>query len=372
MTLTEHIQDQHLLASIQQGATRPVFILGIAQRSGTTYLQDLLRVHPDCDVDGLELEEDHFVTYADLLVKYVNLVSQDWKEWWGPGELRKERESVCRCLGDGLISYLQLQVRNRRMLTGKAPAGKPLPVLVTKTPDVTNLHLFFRIFPDADLLILIRDGRAVVESAMKTFYRSFAWEARQWAKRAAAIRRFADSKSNDGRRYLIVRYEDLYTNTETELRKVMVFLRLDPTVYDFAAARNLPVRGSSSLRREGAEWRQSFVAPGIHWNAVPKPADFRPLERWSHWGRAKHERFNWIAGKYLAAFGYQMKSYPHDVWLWNTRNLVLDILPIEKVMHLMQKLRRETKFAATAPGAARLLWSRLWRFVNSSKDAANL
>ncbi len=366
------IQQQHSLVPTGYGRTRPVFILGIAERSGTTYLQDLLRVHPDCDVDGLELEEDHFVTYGDLLVKYVNLISQDWKEWWGPGQLRKERELVCRCLGDGLISYLQLQVRNRRILTGKAPVDKPLPVLVTKTPDVTNLHLFFNIFRDAELLILVRDGRAVVESAVKTFYRSFAREARQWARRAAAIQRFADSKSNDSRRYLIVRYEDLYSDTEAELRRVLAFLRLDPAVYDFTAATNLPVRGSSSLRREGAEWQQTFVAPGIHWNAVPKTADFRPLERWGHWGRAKHERFNWIAAKYLAAFDYEMKSYPHTVWLWTTWNVALDILPIEAVLHLLHKIRREVMFAATKPGAARLFLSRLRRLVASMTSKGRL
>ena len=224
--------------------------MGISERSGTTYLQDLLRVHPDCDVDGLELEEDHFVTYANLLVRFVNQASKAWK-WWAPDQLRKQRELMCRCLGDGLVSYLRLQVRTRGLLTGKLLADKPLPVIVTKTPDVTNLDLFFRIFPDADLLILVRDGRAVVESAVKTFYRSFAQEARQWAMRAAAIRRFVDGDCNAGGRYMVVRYEDLYANTEAELRKVMLFLHLDPTVYDFARATNLPVRGSSSLRRAG-------------------------------------------------------------------------------------------------------------------------
>jgi len=359
-------------ADVGPGQTRPVFILGIAERSGTSYLQDLLRVHPDCDVDGLELEEDHFVTCANLLVKYVYLASRNWKQWWGPQQLRKERELLCQCLGDGLISYLRLQVRNRRILTGKVPADKPLKVLVTKTPDVTNLHLFFRVFPDADLLILVRDGRAVVESAVRTFYRSFAEEARQWAERAAAIRRFADDDSNRGRRYLIVRYEDLYSNTEAELRTIMAFLRLDPALYDFAAAVNLPVRGSSSLRREGADWQQSFIAPGIHWHAVPKTADFRPLERWSGWSRAKHERFNWIAGKHLASFGYDKQSYRRGRWLWNLWNIGLDMLPIEKTKQLVQKVWREMKFTASKPVAIGFLWSKLRRVVSLSSDEDSL
>src|SRR5579864_1634902 len=122
MTTLNSVLEQHAVNAGPLSA-RPVFILGIATRSGTTYLQDLLRLHPDCDVDGLELDEDHFVTYADLLIKYVNLASKNWKAWWGPEQLQKERDLVCQCMGDGLISYLRLQVRNRRILTGKAPAN---------------------------------------------------------------------------------------------------------------------------------------------------------------------------------------------------------------------------------------------------------
>jgi hypothetical protein len=362
------LSKQQIVSDLDHTSSRLAFILGIAERSGTTYLQDLLRVHPDCDVEGLELEEDHFVAHSNLLVKYVHLASQDWKEWWGPQQLQKERELACRCLGDGLISYLQLEVRNRRELTRKQPASKLPAVLVTKTPDVTNLNLFFKFFPDADLVILIRDGRSVVESAVKTFYRSFATEAYQWAKRADAIRQFASNDSNKRGRYLIVRYEDLYTNTEAELRNILSFLRLDPAQYEFRRAKELPVRGSSSLRRADAEWQQSFVAPGIHWKAVPKTVDFRPLERWSHWSRAKHERFNWIAGKYLAPFAYEMKVYRGQTWFWKLWNITLDVLPIEKALHLAQKAVREAKFAAGKRGGTRLLWSKLRRAILPSRD----
>jgi protein-tyrosine sulfotransferase len=366
VTISDSIAEQHA-AKTGPLCARPVFILGIAERSGTNYLQDLLRLHPDCDVDGLELEEDHFVTYADLLTRYIDLASRHWKAWWGPEQLQKERDLVCECIGDGLVFYLRLQVRNRRVLTGKASADKPLQVLVTKTPDVTNLNLFFKLFPNADLLILVRDGRAVVESAVRTFYRSFAEEARQWATRAAAIRSFTESESNRGRRYLIVRYEDLYTKTEEELHRIMSFLRMDPAPYDFEAAVNLSVRGSSSLRREGAEWQKSFVAPGIHWKPVPKDPGFKPLERWSNWNSAQHQRFNWIAGKYLPVFGYEMKSNLRNRWLWTLWNMVLDTLPIEKAMHVWQKACREMEFASNKSDAARRLLSKLWSRIRPAK-----
>ena len=341
MTIAESVQHQNNGAQ----PPGPVFILGISVRSGTTFLQDLLRIHPGCDVDGVELEEDHFLAYADLLVEYIRRVTSYWKS--GPEQLQRERDLVCQCIGDGLVSYLQLQLRNRKQLAGQGDE-KLLRALVTKTPSVNNLDLFFNLFPSADLLILLRDGRSVTESSVKSFYLSFVEEARKWAAGCAQIKRFTEA--NRGARLLVVRYEDLYLETEAEVRRILEFLHLDPEAYDFGAAMNLPVRGSSTLRQNGADWTQTSVAPGIHWKPVPKAVDFRPLERWSHWNRAKHERFNWIAGEWLEYFGYEVKHYQGNRWFWTLYNIVLDTLPIEKVGHLWQKIRREMEFASKTTG----------------------
>ncbi len=347
---------------------RLVFILGIAERSGTNFLQDLLRLHPDCDVDGMELEEDHFVDYSHLLVRFVQSASKAWKAWWGAEELQRERELVCRCLGDGLVSYLKMQVVNRRLLNGIDP-DKELKVLVTKSPSTQNVELFFRIFPDADLIILIRDGRAVVESALRTFYRRFDKASRQWADRAEEVVHFVRNDSNRERRYLLVKYEDLYGHSDQEIRRILSFLRLDETRYNFDAATNLPVRGSSSLRREGSVPTSSTargVAPGIHWQPIPKSADFNPLARWSHWKRAQHERFNWIAGDSLEALGYEKKVYPTSRWLWTTWNWLLDTLPIEGAVWFYQKIGRELKANPNKVEALHKLASKAWVAMKSS------
>jgi Sulfotransferase family len=347
---------------------KPVFILGITERSGTTYLQDLLRIHPDCDVDGLELNEDHFVASSHLLVEFVKSASRSWKAWWGAQELQNDRDLVLKCLGDGLISYLHEQVRRRRALTGVAAPAKPLKVLVTKTPNVANLHLVFKLFPGADLLILIRDGRAVVESAVGTFYRSSEWATRQWADHARTILRFLKEDSDAPRKYLVVKYEDLYRRNAEELGRILSFLQLDPTVYNFEGARDLPVRGSSSLRRKGAERVASFVAPGVHWRPVPRAADFDPVNRWNGWSRAKHERFNWIAGQYLTALGYEQKIYSGGVrWPWAVWNYVLDALPIEKTVWILQKVYREIALSSNKLETALTLLSKAVRGNKSHK-----
>jgi hypothetical protein len=79
---------------------------------------------------------------------------------------------------------------------------------------------------------------------------------------------------------------------------------------------NLPVRGSSEFHGK---------KENIHWDPVKKTPDFNPLQRWSHWGRALHERFNWISGRYLVQFGYEEKRYATNQRLWVVRNKTLDI-----------------------------------------------
>lgn len=352
---------------------RPVFILGIAERSGTNFLQDLLRLHPDCDVDGLELEEDHFVDFSNLLLMFVQSASRSWKMWWGAEQLERERDLALRCLGDGLVSYLKMQVVNRRSLNGMYPVDKELKVLVTKSPSVNNVEMFFRLFPDADLIILIRDGRAVVESAVRTFFRRFDKVSRQWADRADAVLRFVGNDSNRERRFLLVKYEDLYGRSDHEIRRILSFLRLDETRYNFDVARDLPVRGSSSLRQEAAAPTSSTargVAPGIHWQPVPRSADFNPLARWSHWSRAQHERFNWIAGDRMAALSYEKNVYPNYRWFWAAWNFLLDTLPIERTVWLARRVSRELKTNPDKSKALRKLASKAWTVLRSSSPAA--
>jgi hypothetical protein len=258
---------------------------------------------------------------------------------------------------------------NRRVLHGMHPFDKELKVLVTKSPSTNNLELFFRLFPDAELIILIRDGRSVVESAVRTFFRRFDKASRQWADRADSVLRFVGDDANRDRKYLLVKYEDLYGNSDEETRRILSFLRLDVARYSFEGARNLPVRGSSTLRREGAAPTTSAargVAPGIHWQPVPKSADFNPLARFSHWKRAQHERFNWIAGDYLTALGYEKKTYPSNRWFWVAWNYLHDWLPIEGIAAVRGKIGRELKSSPNKLGALHKIASKAWGVIKSS------
>jgi hypothetical protein len=279
----------------------PIFILGIMQRSGTNFLYELLRLHRDCDI-SVTLWEDHLVRYTNLLMKYANSVYNHWNPTWGVDERLKDL--LCQCIGNGLLSFLSAHNKGKRLLT--------------KTPSVRNIKYFFKLFPGAYLIILVRDGRAIVESGVKSFGWDYEAATRRWVEAAHTIIQFDErNKPNPDSKYLIIRYEDLWKNLDKELHKIFGFLGLDVDTYDFNVARDLPIRGSSQLRLEGNE--------SVHWNPMKKTQNFNPLVRWHYWNRALHERFNWIAGKYLKQLGYEEKSYTTNRFLWKAWNRMMDI-----------------------------------------------
>jgi protein-tyrosine sulfotransferase len=290
-------------------SAEPVFIHGILPRSGTNFLWDLLLLHRDLSRSRDPVNEDLFLDHSDHLVSFVDAVHAAWDPRWGTFE-PDLRDRLYSGIGDGLVAFLWSD-RSRR--------------LVTKSPSVRHLDRFFAFFPGAQLLILVRDGRAVVQSAVDTFGWDFDRACRAWAEAARTIQRFQHqhSQSTCAARWRLVRYEDLVDGTVTQLRGIFEFLGLDPNQYDFDAARNLPVRGSSSYGRHDGK---------VHWNAVPKGASFTPNERWRSWSAARIERFDWLAGEELVGFGYAVsrihftpaRALVHTLrdWQWSAATTV--------------------------------------------------
>jgi protein-tyrosine sulfotransferase len=261
----------------------PIFVLGILPRSGTNFLWDLLLLHPSCGPARAPIREDFFLEHADLLQAYTSSVVKWWDPAWGtfaddlPDRLHE-------AIGEGLISFLWVD-RERRLLT--------------KSPSVRNVGKFFTFFPQARLLILIRDGRSVVQSCQATFGWDFDTAARRWATAADEILHFEDHHNHQGLRYRVVRYENLVDDLDTTLAGVLDFLELDRAAFDFAAAARLPVRGSSAYFGPGRD--------SVHWEPVAPDATFDPRARWRSWPPELHERFDWIAGAQLRALGYDQE-----------------------------------------------------------------
>lgn len=304
--------------------TDPIFILGVMPRSGTNFLKDLVELHPDCGFAGPPLVEDYLVPSTNWLVKYVKSVAKDWNDLGRGVDYSSLEEELGHFLGNGLVSFLQSKIAEKRMLT--------------KTPSVCNIKNFFKLFPKARLLILVRDGRAVVESGVKSFGWQYEDAFHEWAEAASSIIEFDRVHKASNYQYLIVRYEEVWNNLEEAVTRILNFLDLDREKYDLEKALNLPVRGSSTVRSDSGK---------MLWKAVEKTQSFNPLERWKNWDRAKHERFNWIAGHYMEALGYELQQYNSNQYIWAARNRALDLkrqaisLPKKTYLEFKQVLKAD-------------------------------
>jgi len=298
----------------------PIFILGISQRSGTNFLFNLLGLHPDCERVG-PIWENFLLNDAQLLVDYADAVYRRWSADWDVPGVVGPPTVLLENIGDGLITFLNRQKQasdSRRLLT--------------KTPSVENLQCFFEFFPRAQLLLVVRDGRAVTESGVRSFGWDYDWTMRYWASGARRILQLADDPGHFAGQFLIVKYEDLVSDAENTLRRVFDFLDLPAAAFDFAGALDLPVSGSSELIKQGEK--------EVHWHPVQKTADFDPLRRFAHWGRSRHERFNWIAGECQARLGYCLETRDDARWLWSARNFLLDRMRLRISPRLVRKAWR--------------------------------
>lgn len=267
------------------GRPRVIFIRGITTRSGTNYLSDLMALHPQCDHARRPIWEDFSLDDADQLERYVARLSRRWPAHWEVpvGDIRAQ---LLREFGDGLVRTLV------------AHPERPGTVTIAKSPSVRGLEHFFAMFPGDPLLVLVRDGRSVVESMMRSFGQSFDRAARDWAAGADAVLRFRSRHlSSEGTRWLLLRYEDIVLDVRLAIRRIADIADLDPDAIDLSAATALPVRGSSSFQRDDGD---------VHWRGVPQDESFKPLERASTWDEERHRRFNWIAGEQMVELGYSL------------------------------------------------------------------
>lgn len=267
--------------------TRICFLLGIMPRSGTNYLENVITLHDHC-VHCKPICEDFLVSESDLLVKYAKRVNRHWNPDWDKDQKYVTTDNLLKSIGNGLLQFLVSPKVDSESLSGDK-------VLVSKTPSVKNIKNFLRLFPDTRLIILIRDGRAVVESGCKSFNWDFEKACYDWNSSAKNITNFLSEHQDINQKIKLVRYEELLSNTEETVSDIFHFLEVDNTSVSLDDVNNLHVSGSS-------EQRESSKA--VNWKPVKKSDGFDPLKRYSHWSKYKTRRFEWLAGKSLVSLGY--------------------------------------------------------------------
>ena len=239
--------------------------------------------------------------FSHLLSEFCSQIGGRWNSV-RKGDL-ESLEKAKRSIGRGLTSALLTLAKD------------DLGTVVAATPSVTSVERFREFFPNNPLILLMRDGHSVVESGVKTFKWTYEGATHRWAGAARRIRAYVEAAA-PGDRHLLVRYEDLMTDRESETKRILEFLELDADRYPFEEASDLPVRGSSDLAMSGTD--------KIHWNPVKADKTFDPLGRAAHWPTRLRERFDWIAGQESKHFGYQTTGPDAPGALHRVRHSVLD------------------------------------------------
>ena len=276
---------------------KPIFIIGIAGRSGTHYLKQLLKKHPDIENNILK-REDHFISELNYLELYVKNISYYWK--------RKDKEHEDKIkknlkigLGKGIINF--------------ANANNDKKYFLLNTPYTHNINLFPEYFPNQKMIIITRNAKDLVESGVRSKFWNYEEGFELWNKSANRIIEFQKATSYSIR---IVKYEDLFLETENQLKNIFEYLELESNVFAFESIKNMTVQGSSDAKSDKNNWE---------YKNINKTHGFKPLSRSEKWGTLRKWRFNWKCGKNSLLLNYEdekIKSHP----LYFALNLFLDII----------------------------------------------
>ncbi len=280
----------------------PLFVRGIMPRSGTNFLGDVTKLHPALAAYPNDIFEFPHFRYSSLLLEYVDAIDS------APKARQFDKGRFMHYLGQAWLRYF----------SDYTDKGKRI---LLKEPSVTEIDTVFDFFPYAYVLIITRDGRDLITSALNADWivadrAPYSWKdprswlryvteksdfqilCQQYAGAADTIVRFENSASHTKHRDQIMRvsYEDLFRNTEPVVRAILDWAGLPCAEYDWEALKQLPVRGSSFLRGDDGE--MDFG------EGVQKSGSFNPIGRWAGWSPKQRRLFERITGPSMRALGY--------------------------------------------------------------------
>ena len=291
------------------GTYRFTFLHGVRIRSGTNYLGQVMSCNPHVQLVPPKKTTDEFPLMRDL-DSWEKAFANFTAKYKGPKDLFQFRKFL-PYLGAAWQSYLIDMF-----------SLQPGHVFI-KDPSVKHIDQFFELFPDAKLLLLVRDGRDNVASTVKAglavrasttavdqarmrlnhiLRRDFAAAARDWAAGVTRIVKFDEQfKSTPlASRYMIVRYEDIFRNPRPMAERMFSFMEVPFDDRILEAVENAEVVGSSFYGSSGQE-----DARKPNWTATPKTEAFQPTGRWKKWSAAEKSLFKRIAGPQLVRMGYE-------------------------------------------------------------------
>lgn len=276
--VSDHIQQ--LRSDKRDRQRMPAIALhGMMQRSGTNYLGYLLRLHPDVFAHPNQLYEVPFLRSLKGLLDFQTSFTEAFPD----SHEQIGNNGLLAIFTDSFLEYLHSFV----------PAGKRM---MFKTPSVRYLNYFFTLFPDENLIILIRDGRDVVQSALKSWpHRNFYHLCYEWSLSAKMCLSFCANNGSHSNYYWLVKYEELFAEPKKNISEICHKFGLNVAKYPFDKIEDVPVIGSSTFKPYGE----------VTWDdRIRRTSDFNPIGRWQEWTPEMKQAFKDIAGQDLIELGY--------------------------------------------------------------------
>lgn len=241
-----------------------VFIVG-APRSGTTWLHQMLAEHPA--VAALPEEMTLFSKYlAPAAHAYAEESERLRNGAWRQGlPLLVDEEEFRQAL---LLVVERVYAR----VVARKPGAE---VVLDKHPHyAAHLPFISHLLPDCKVIHIIRDGRDVAVSTMRTKrlvghgQGTIEGAAQVWVNRVRQAQRFGEEAGSH--RYLEMRYEDLLADTRDGVARVLAFIGtseapgyLDHVVDAFHVEKRMVSRGDRDLNAlrgvSGAIWERKLV-----------------------------------------------------------------------------------------------------------------
>jgi Sulfotransferase family len=295
------------------------FIFGHA-RSGTTMLTRLIRLHPEVHCNY----QAHFFTRLPLLESLVS--SADIGDWLSRNSNRWNRGRdlspvVLRAVADYILERDARSV-GKRIVGDKSPSS---------LLDGEAVRLMHKVYPDAHLIYIVRDGR---DAAISHRFQAFIDFPHQLSKEELQIRsdfirdpevflsgersiftnralrqaaagwdRNVSETDQLGKElyrqcYISLRYEDLVEDPWDQIQRLWGFLEASPADHDLENALNEEMK-----QNPDADWQQQKakeIAQPLHkgrrgsWRKMLTPTDRKTFED--------------VAGQTLQAWGYPLEK----------------------------------------------------------------
>ncbi len=271
----EHLQK--VAAGIRGDYPPAVLIHGIQQRSGTVFLGELLRLHPALHAFPNDIWEIPLLQNIDHAFELQHSFNEDYRHNKG----KTDDGLFVPLIGAAFINYLYSHTDGTK------------PILM-KQPSVAQLDQFPLLFPKERLVIIIRDGRDVVSSMIKTWpHIQFADACANWDTAAREIINY-QQKFPAPDSHTLVKYETCVSDPRTVIEQIFTYLNIDPTAFPYDKLDDVKVIGSSKLHKPGE----------VEWNHAEKPKEFKTSGSWEAWNEDQKRVFQKQCSESMQALGY--------------------------------------------------------------------